>query len=204
LNDWNLLQEEVAKCELCRKQFPYIEVDCPPGLILPSFVSIPEHLKVLFVGVAPPEKGRHFYTASHDNLRSGLFRTLTELGRPCRSTVEFLSHGFLLLHTAKCAIRGTTNPSLPVSQFCASHNLKREIELLHPEAVCWLSKNVAYPVCQSLCREWGMAKVPFGEVISASILGRNTPMLATNWPGRGWQQETKIHLGKLLEVIRKG
>jgi uracil-DNA glycosylase len=151
LNELSTYENEAAGCELCRKHLTHIRVDCPPGLILPPNVSPPEPLKVLFVGVAPPEKGRHFYTASHDNLRSGLFRTLTELGWPCRRVVEFLDHGFLLLHTAKCAIEGTTSPSLLVSQLCASHHLKREIELLHPEAVCWLSKKIGYPVCKSLC-----------------------------------------------------
>jgi hypothetical protein len=33
---------------------------------------------------------------------------------------------------------------------------------------------------------------------SVSIVGRNTLSVATNWPGRNWREETRIHLGKLL------
>jgi len=201
LSDWQILQDEISVCEVCRQQFPTIRVDCPPGLILPPDLTPPNPVKILFVGVAPPEKGRHFYTASQDNLRDGLFKTLTELGRPCRSMTDFLAHNFLLLHTAKCAIKGTTSPNLSVAQFCAVQHLKREIELLRPEAVCWLSKSVGYPVCRTLSQKWGTPKVPFGTVFSVSILGRDTRFIATNWPGRGWEKDTKEHLRRLLDTL---
>jgi hypothetical protein len=156
--------------------------------------------------VAPPQKGRNFYTDPGDNLRKGLFRILKQLGRPCDGShaldfTPFLNRNFFLLHTAKCAIRGTASPSLPVAQFCSSHHLRREIETLHPEAVCWVSSNVGHPVCQSLSREWGAAgSVPFGEVASISVPGR-IYFVATNWPGRGWGKNIEVHLTQLFKQL---
>ena len=200
------MQTEIGQCELCRKRFPEIAVNCPPGRIPPEGPP-PNPVRVLFIGVAPPEKGRHFYTDPQDNLRRGLFRVLKELGRPCDGFDDldftpFLNNHFFLLHTAKCAIRATTRPSLPVSQFCASHHLKREIETLLPEAVCWLSSNVGHPVCQSLSREWGATNnVPFGKVTPVHIMGRSSYFIATNWPGRGWEKDTKAHLSELFKML---
>lgn len=199
--EWNELQTEIGQCELCRTHFPRIAVNCPPGSILPDDAPLPGKVNVLFVGVAPSEKGRHFYTDPNDKLKRGLFSILKELGYLCSGADAFLKHDFLLLHTEKCAIQGTTSPSLPVSQFCASHHLKREIEHLLPAAVCWLSSNIGYPVCYSLVREWGKTAMPFGEVTSVSIKGHNVYFMATKWPGRGWEQETKTHLKKLFEKL---
>lgn len=203
--EWNALETDIAQCERCRKLFP--EVNCPPGRIPPDDIPPPDQIKILFIGVAPPKKGSHFYTDPKDRLRRGLFKILKELGRPCDGVhaldfQPFLKHHFYLLHTAKCAIRGTTSPSLPVSRFCSSHHLKREIETLHPDAVCWLSSGVCHPVCKSLSREWGMWKnVPFGKVTVVSVKGRSVPFLCTDYPTRGGQKVAKAHLSELLNII---
>jgi uracil-DNA glycosylase len=205
--EWNTLQTEIARCELCRKRFQ--EVDCPPGRIPPEDIPPPDRIEVLFIGVAPPHKGCHFYTDPADKLRRGLFKALKELARPCEGVdaldfTAFLNNHFYLLHTAKCPIRGTSSPSLDVSQFCSSHHLKREIEALQPEAVCWLSKTVCYPVCQSLSREWGRGRMfPFGKVTSVPLKGRNTLFLAAKWPGRGGEKETKAHLSELFKCLQE-
>src|SRR2546425_4401951 len=118
-------QNQIASCTLCKKEFPRIKVDCPPGLLYPR---PPQPVKILFVGVAPPQKGRHFYcTNINDNLRRGLFAVLNQLKWPCKDLNDFFRYGFFLVHTAKCAIQGTTKPCLHVSRFCSSHHLKREI-----------------------------------------------------------------------------
>jgi len=204
--EWNALQMEIAQCVLCTKRFP--EVDCPPGRIPPANLPPPDWIKVLFIGVAPPHKGCHFYTDPKDRLRKGLFKILKELGHPCDGVdaldfTPFLDSHFYLIHAAKCAIRGTSKPSVDVSRFCSSHHLKREIEVLQPNAVCWLSKNVCYPVCQSLNREWGTGRgVPFGEATSVTMGGRNIYFLATKWPGRGGEEDTRMHLDELLKRQR--
>jgi len=183
------LQAEIARCTLCVTQFPRLRVNCPPGTIYPNNVQPPQHVRILFVGVAPPKRGRHFYADAGDNLRLGLFSVLTALGLQCRDLQDFLGHGFFLVHTAKCAIAGTTEPHLPVSLYCSSHHLRREIEQLQPDAVCWLSKIVAYKVCLALRNEWENKKeIPFGEVTEVGINGKNVLFLPTTWPGRGWQR----------------
>jgi len=197
------LQDEIASCTLCSGEFPRIGVDCPPGRLYLDHVQPPNPLTVLFVGVAPPQRERHFYTNSDDNLRQGLFSVLNRLGRSCNNLEDFIRHGFFLIHTAKCAIRGTTRPDLRVSLFCSSHYGKREIEQLSPDGVCFLSKNVGHKVCQALTQEWGVEReVPFGEVMHATINGKRTQFLATKWPGRGWASETETHLGNLFTALR--
>jgi hypothetical protein len=203
---WNALQTEITQCELCRERFP--DVDCPPGRIPPEDILPPDQIEVLFIGVAPPKKGCHFYADPKDRLRQGLFKVLKELGRPCEGVhaldfAPFLNNHFYLLHAAKCAIRETSRPSLEVSQFCSNHHLKKEIEALQPEAVCWLSKNVCYPVCRSLSREWGtVGMIPFGKVTSVSIKGGSALFIATKWPGRGGEKDVRAHLGELFRRLK--
>jgi hypothetical protein len=118
----------------------------------------PSRVRVLFVGVAPPTKARHFYTDPSDNLRRGLFAVLNELGRPCHDIHSFIARGFFLVHTAKCAIRGTTAPDVRVSKFCSSIHLRKEIECVAPDGLCFLSKNVGFPVYENLASGWGTAR----------------------------------------------
>jgi len=63
-----------------REEVPQERVQCPPGTFFPEPLRPPRPLKILFVGVAPPRKGRHFYSDPDDGLRRGLFRVLGELG----------------------------------------------------------------------------------------------------------------------------
>src|SRR5262245_15700656 len=116
-NHWDQLQDKVLSCHLCEKQFPLIPVNYPPGQIYPTYEEIPKRIKVLFIGIAPPQKGRHFYSDSHDKLRSGLFGVLESLGYLCSTIPDFHRLGFFLIHCAKCAIKGTTKPSEQVSRF---------------------------------------------------------------------------------------
>jgi hypothetical protein len=144
----------VAGCTRCRTEISRVEVECPPGLLYPPGCEPPDAVRVLFVGVAPPKTGRHFYTDPADNLRRGLFDILRELDRPCRDVPDFLARGFFLVHTAKCAIRGTTKPNLRVSRCCGATHLRREIECLMPDGICFLSKNIAFPVSTDLLPRW--------------------------------------------------
>ncbi len=130
---WAEVQADVIGCNRCATHLRDVEVDCPPGLLYPQGIEPPASIRVLFVGVAPPENGCHFYTDQSDNLRRGLFDTLADLGRPVRTLEGFIAHGFFLVHTAKCTIRRTTKPDLRVSRFCASQHLRREIECLSPD-----------------------------------------------------------------------
>ncbi len=89
--EWNYLQNRIADCILCKAKFQKIGVDCPPGHLYPS---PPQPVKILFVGVAPPERGRQFWTDPNDNLRRGLFDVLDKLRWPCNDLKDFLHHSF--------------------------------------------------------------------------------------------------------------
>ena len=182
---WHNLQEQVAGCSRCRIELPRIAVECPPGVLYPPGIAPSPSVRVLFVGVAPPETGRHFYTDPSDNLLRGLLDILQELDRPCRDLRDFIARGFFLVHMAKCAIRGTPYPNLRVSKLCASTHLCREIECLAPDGICFLSKKIGLPVAAGLLPRWGAAgHLPFGEVISVNIAGKTARAIATTWPGR--------------------
>jgi len=73
-------------------------MDWPPGLPYPEDIVLPSPIRVLFIGVAPPENGRHFHTDPSDNLRRGLLAVLEDLGRPCIDVHGFLARGFFLVH----------------------------------------------------------------------------------------------------------
>lgn len=182
---WPVLQGGVARCSLCRTELSDVSVECPPGLLYPPGSEPPDPVRVLFVGVAPPKTGHYFYTDSTDNLRRGLFDVLRQLGRPCRDLPDFIERGFFLVHTEKCAIRGTTNPNLRVSKLCASTHLRKEIECLAPDGLCFLSKKVGFPVSAELFPGWGAAPpVPFGKVVSLAIGTKTVHAISTTWPGR--------------------
>lgn len=195
---WSQLQAQVSACTKCRTKLSNIPVECPPGVLYPSGIVPPVSVKILFVAVAPPKTGVHFYTDRHDGLRRGLFRVLTCLRRPCQTLSDFLNYGYFLVHTAKCAIRNTTSPDIEVSKLCAKTHLKAEIEALLPDTVCWLSKNISYPVCEELASLWDHIDVPFGQVTTVAIGGKQIQFLPTMWPGRGWEKETQAHLSLLL------
>ena len=192
---WAELQNCVSLCRQCETDLPDVDVDCPPRLLYIDGVEPPPAIKVLFVGVAPPRTGHGFHTDPADNLWLGLSTVLRELRRPCTSLAAFYERGFFLIHTAKCAIRGTTSPDLEVSQFCSSIHLSKEIDCLAPDAVCWLSKNVCFPVCQAeVARRGFSGQLSFGVPVAVSIGEKTVPFLATAWPGRGWQELTRVHL----------
>ena len=182
---WPDIQDSVRRCTVCRTTLPRIRVACPPGLLYPPGIEPPTALRVLFVGVAPPETGRHFYTDPSDNLRRGLFDILRELHRPCDSVSDFIGRGFFLVHTAKCAIRETTKPSLRVSKLCSSTHLYREIECLAPDGLCFLSKNIGFPVASALLARWGATgSAGFGELLRIVVGGKTIQVITTTWPGR--------------------
>lgn len=196
---WPHLRVEVAGCTRCSTDLPDVRVECPPGVLYPPGIEPPDPLRVLFVGVAPPETGRHFYTDQSDNLRRGLFDVLRQLGRPCRTVPDFIEHGFFLVHTAKCAIRATTRPNLGVSRLCASTHLWREIECLAPDGLCFLSKNIGFPVCVDLSPRWGApGSLQFGEVSTMVVDGKLVQVVATAWPGRDHKPLTKVHVQLLF------
>jgi len=174
-------------------------VEYPPGELYPPDVTPPSPLQVLFIGVAPPEKGRHFYTDPSDKLRAGLFRTLPTR---IKSIPDFLDHRFFLLHTAKCSIRGTTSPDLCVSRFCAARFLAREIACLRPAAICALSANIGHPVLVALSLHWNLDRpLSLGRISRAKIAGEPSIIMATKYPTRGWEGDTRRDLAELFRVL---
>lgn len=200
---WAELQRIVSSCRRCEKKLPDVDVDCPPRRLYPDGIEPPDPLKVLFVGVAPPRTGCSFHTDPSDNLWLGLSGVLRDLRRPCTNLAEFYERGFFLVHTAKCAINGTTSPDVAVSQFCSSIHLGKEIDCLAPGAVCWLSKNICFPVCQAEVARRGFPhRLSFGVPVAVSVGDKTVKFLATAWPGRGWQEVTRPHLGSLFTLLR--
>jgi hypothetical protein len=200
MTNWRNLQGEMANCSLCRRQFSELAVQCPPGKIYPY---PPSPVKILFVGVAPPRRGDHFYSNASDKLRKNLFPLLSKLGYQCRSPSEFLSHGFFLSHTAKCSVAGTWRANLALSLFCAAQFLRREIDLLKPQSVCILSKNVGPKVANYLSRSWGNESAPdTGIVTDIRITNGRTYLLVTSQPVRGWGDKCTVHhIAALLERL---
>ncbi len=195
---WDKLKQEIESCKRCKKEFPHLNVECPPGKLYPKPPSL---MQVLFVGVAPPRRGNHFYSNDKDNLRQGLFKVLAKLGKQCKTIDDFLDNGLFLLHTAKCPIHGTWKPNKKVSLYCSSKHLTREIESLSPKTVCFLSKSVGYPVMQNMLSTLGISEtLKFGTVTKVKIANHWIHFVTTAWPGRGWEEETKKHLYKLFRA----
>ena len=145
----------------------------------------PSEVRVLFIGVAPPRPGEHFYTASNDGLRRGLFSVLRECGYGCSTIDEFHANGFYLSHTAKCPIANTPIPMLEVCVFCSSKHLTGEIRALQPRAICFLSKTTGLASCISLAESLGYRKsIRSGEVFQILMEERPINVLVTGWPGR--------------------
>jgi uracil-DNA glycosylase len=179
-----------------------VPVDCPPGLLYPSDVIPPDPSRILFVGVAPPERARHFYTDPHDKLRLGLFRVLAAVGVRLTSIPDFLGQGFFLVHTAKCGIQGTHKPNLRVSEACSQRFLAREIDLLRPSAICGLSANIVHPVLRQLSDDWKLdSPLTLGRLSWAVIVGRRCAVMTTKYPTMQWEEETRTHLGELLRAL---
>jgi hypothetical protein len=199
---WESIQSDIAVCTRCKFDLPQIKVNCPPNLIFPDRISPPRHVKVLFVGVAPPEKGRHFYTDRSDKLLLGVFRTLGNLDRPCGGLEDFIDRGYFLVHACKCAIQGTTKPSKKAALLCSSIHLKAEVESLLPNAICFLSKKIGVPVMEALIGSWGGPRqVEAGETVKVSVRGKSIVCMATLYPARGHEKITRKHLNELFQQI---
>lgn len=121
--DWQSIQGEIPSCRKCREELPDLQVDAPPGQDYIDCISrfLPSSpVRILFIGVAPPERGQHFYnTTSSDRLRRGLFNILRELSQFSEDASsdeaklrEFSERGFFFLHMAKCARQNITKPSI--------------------------------------------------------------------------------------------
>jgi uracil-DNA glycosylase len=193
---WNKIQQKIKNCTLCAKELPRSKVVCPPRIFYPK---PPKPTQVLFVGVAPPRPGEDFYSDKKDKLRYGLFGVLAKMGIQCKTIDDFLENGLFLLHTAKCPIRNTWKPNKKVSLYCSNKHLIREIESLSPKTVCFLSKGIGFHVMQKMLSKWELSEtVKFGIVSKVKIANHWVHFVATKWPGRGWEKETKKHLSKLF------
>ncbi len=199
MNSLSTIERRFEGCTSCSTAVAGVPVDFPPGRIYRDDIVPQAPLDVLFVGVAPPRRGDHFYTDPADKLRKGLFDVLEKLGRKCRDLQQFVTRRFFLIHTAKCAIKGTSKPDLKVSGHCSSLYLIDEIEALRPRGICWLSKNVAGLVARDL----SSSEVSHaGSVLRTSFGNVQAYTVSTSWPGRGWQADTERDLRALFEVLR--
>lgn len=174
----------IAACCDCKREFvaASFTVVCPPDLLYPS---PPAEVVVLFIGVAPPRPGEHFYSVHNDGLRRGLFSVLRECGYACSTVDDFHAHGFYLSHTAKCSIAGTPQPMREVCVFCSSKHLLTEIRALQPKAVCFLSKTTGLAACIAIAGSLGYRKaIQPGQIFQLVMEERPLNVMVTGWPGR--------------------
>ena len=89
-----------------------------------------------------------------------------------------------------------------MSPLCSSHVLKREIELLPPMAVAWLSNKVGYPVARSPVKMWDeRVDLVSDRITQVNTGGGDIRVLATTWPGCGRQRITRSHLRALFDAL---
>ena len=196
------VHETITVCCDCKREFrsAKFSVVCPPGRLYPT---PPQNVTVLFIGVAPPRAGEHFYTLANDGLQRGLFSVLSECGFECRTIDDFHAHGFYLSHTAKCPIAGTPKPKREVCVFCTSKYLPAEIHALQPDAVCFLSKTNGLASCAVSARALGYREdvrpsVPF----QLSMAGKVIRVLVTGWPGRRGLAACRHDLSPFLAPLK--
>lgn len=159
---WEALQIKIAECTACLDRWKG-QVANP--LQLGEIPAPSGRIKILFVGVAPtPLKGKnqgaHFYTSRGDSLRIGLFKVLDDLlernfvetNRRSKDAAEAAFHaaGFFFVHGAKVRPVKKSAPPRKAIRFCARQHLLEEIQLLQPEAVCFLGANNAAPAGESV------------------------------------------------------
>jgi hypothetical protein len=195
---WASLSNEILSCEICHSSIPEVRVLCPPKPIYPE---PPNQVNTLFVGVAPPRPGDHFYSNETDRLKIGLFAVLSSIGYKFHTIRDFIDAGYFLSHTAKCPQQGTWRANIKISMQCAPRILRQEIEILKPRSICILSKAVGVKVANYLFgNDLVSAKCfEFGQIQAVHAGNAVVPVLVTAQPVRGWGEKyTKPHLAALL------
>jgi uracil-DNA glycosylase/predicted nuclease of predicted toxin-antitoxin system len=145
---WRAIQREIEQCRDCCSEWPE-DVERP--LRVGEIPDPPEHVDVLFVGVAPTRmagasRGEHFYSDSHDRLRRGLFQVLA--GAPFNVPLSnlglaegnraFHQRHYFFVHAAKVRpIRRDAPPGDAIAR-CAARHFVKELETLNPTKVCFL------------------------------------------------------------------
>lgn len=164
LRRWAACKQRIAACRECLDRWPSrLEQTLGPNEV----PDPPSAIAILFVGVAPPPIGSdddepgHFYSDPCDRLRLGLFHVVdrvfaTDLTRRNRvsrkaGTTAFLDAGLFFLHAAKVRpARGRLAPDRITMRFCAKRHLVEEIELLQPQAICFLGATKAGPAAETI------------------------------------------------------
>lgn len=193
----------IARCCDCRKQFPsaQFKVICPPGNLYPYLPRT--DVEVLFVSVAPPRPGKHFYSSANDGLRNGLYAVLLGCGYKCSSVEQFHDYGFYLSHCAKCPIADTPYPEEIVCVFCSSQHLIAEITAIRPKAICFLSKTNGLSSCIKIAEMFGhIEPIEPRKIFEITVKDLSTEVLVTGWPGRRGLSSCRHDVKSLL--TRKG
>jgi uracil-DNA glycosylase len=147
------IQQEITSCKECCNRSPDW-VTRPLGV--DEIPDPPPEIDILFVGVAPtaekgPNRGKHFYSWSSDNLRRRLFQILTnEFNIPLEGmdlkadSRIFHDSKFFFVHAAKVRPLTDQAPPMEAISLCACQHLKAEIPVLNPRAICVLGHNAAF------------------------------------------------------------
>ncbi len=162
---WLACKQRIATCRDCLNRWPAL---VEQTLTVNEIPNPRREIGFLFVGVAPPPIGSeeddepgHFYSDPCDRLRLGLFHVLdhvfstdlTQRNRVSREagTTAFLDAGFFFVHAAKVRpSRGKLAPGRSTMRFCAKRHLGEEVELLKPQAICFLGATNAAPAAEAV------------------------------------------------------
>lgn len=191
---WEDIQEEIDKCRRCYREGQY-QIQFRRKK-LPEIK--PENIRLLFISEAPPYSKSYFYWEnSPDKLRKRIFTILNEIGYDIKTLSDFVSSGFYLTPTVKCASQRNgknANPRRRVIKLCISY-LKKEMEYIKPKAICLLGRTALYGFSLLFSGKFSFRPLRdvAGQVRDIKIKERTVKVMITYWPSN--------RQGKFKEII---
>lgn len=200
--EWEEIQKAIRSCVDCRRH-GFTEVLCNPPNKTPTFP--PSNISILFISEAPPRSGQYFYDEIQpDGLRTRIFRVLASLDFQIHSIKDLVSNHFYLVPTVKCPSQKNGQNRKPrnrVINLCINQHLKREIQLIKPNAICLLGQTALYGFSKLYPKiKFNRLYRCHGNTEPVKVDGKPTKVLISYWPRertRGLQTLTQ-DLTKLL------
>jgi len=180
---WDEIQLKIKNCTKCKK-----ENQLQVSFRIKKIPTIkPRKTRLLFISEAPPLGKSYFYWENvNDTLRKRIFRILNELGYKINNLEDFVSSGFYLVPTVKCASQKNeknTKPSDKVIKLCVKH-LKNEIEFIKPKAICLLGRTALYGFSLLFPEKFKFQNLKdvAGQIREVKIKDRVTKVMISYWP----------------------
>jgi uracil-DNA glycosylase family 4 len=191
---WKEIQLKIKNCMKCKKENQFqVLFDRKK---IPTFK--PRKTRILLISEAPPAGKSYFYWEnSNDALRKRIFWILNKLGYKIKNLKNFISSGFYLVPTVKCASqkdRKNTKPNNKVIKICINH-LKNEIEYIKPRSICLLGRTALYGFSLLFPEKFNFQSLKnvAGKIEEVKIKGRCTKVIISYWPSN--------RQGKLKDVV---